>query len=447
MPSCNLAETVHNRWLQQSGNTMTCLYEATVDDLVRAFMQITSYRFWLKGGKGGKGPDKSELRLRHAQRSGDPKLIAEAVNSYPGAADLLTKKGGLEGAEIFGSTKRKLDLPPGSSHNSHRSDTVNYSIPRDGTRSTKARIEEALSKPDSGVQHTTSILETNCDPSKWHIARLSSKSARKCHAMYAHTNDKCDTRVGRGPHGTPAPTYVGDKKGYKTHRTISTEFWFCADDINRCVKGTKKSFVVGWPSVPMTWPVKKGTNLSMKEILALEEAGFQLQQRGALSPRRQFQNAANMPLPRSHFPTPVNPDSHPTTRDGFAIRRSSDAPTPEHRNKWSSAGLMNNCHVTSVTSIPYPAYGCVISMDSGNGKVYCITITDLPGCTCPDFMKMTSETLGKKGQWRYCKHVYYIFHYFCKMDYKVDTFMHAPSFSYNEVMHILELAKVAEPLV
>ncbi len=242
MPSCNLAETVHNRWLQQSGNTMTCLYEATVDDLVRAFMQITSYRFWLKGGKGGKGPDKSELRLRHAQRSGDPKLIAEAVNSYPGAADLLTKKGGLEGAEIFGSTKRKLDLPPGSSHDSHRSDTVNYSIPRDGTRSTKARIEEALSKPDSGVQHTTSVLETNCDPSKWHIARLSSKSARKCQAMCAHTNEKCDTRVGRGPHGTPAPTYVDDKKGYKTHRTISTKFWFCADDINRCVEGDQEIF-------------------------------------------------------------------------------------------------------------------------------------------------------------------------------------------------------------
>ena len=38
MPSCNLVETVHNRWLQQSGNQMTCLYEATVDDLIHAFM-------------------------------------------------------------------------------------------------------------------------------------------------------------------------------------------------------------------------------------------------------------------------------------------------------------------------------------------------------------------------------------------------------------------------
>lgn len=425
---------------------MTCLYEATVDDMIRAFMQITSYRSWLKGGKGGKGPDRAELRLRHAQRSGDPKLIAEAVNSYPGAEDLLTKKGGLEGAEIFGSTKRKLDLPPGSSHDSHRYDTVNYSIPRDGTRSTRARIEEALSQPDSGVEHTTSVQETDCDPSKWHIARLSGKSNRKCQAMQAHTNEKCDTRVRRGTHGTPAPTYVGLKKEFRTDRHISTDFWFCADDINRCVKGTKKSFVIDWPSIPQTWPVKMGTNLTIKEILALEEAGFQLQQRGVLSPRRQFQVSANMPLPRSHFPVPVDPDTHPTTRNGYAIRRSSDAPTSDHRNKWSSAGLMNNYWITNVTSIPYPGFGCVISLKSPSETIYCITITDFPGCTCPDFMKMTSETLGKRGQWKYCKHVYYIFRYLCEMDYKVDTFMHAPSFSFNEVMRVLEMAKVAEPL-
>ena len=67
MPSCNLAETVHNRWLQQSENQMTCLYKATVDDLIRAFMQTTNYRTYLKGGRSGKDPNKAELRLRAAQ--------------------------------------------------------------------------------------------------------------------------------------------------------------------------------------------------------------------------------------------------------------------------------------------------------------------------------------------------------------------------------------------
>ena len=106
---------------------------------------------------------------------------------------------------------------------------------------------------------------------------------------------------------------------------------------------------------------------------------------------------------------------------------------------------MNTCQVTNVTAIPYPGYGVVIALDSGKGKVYYISITDFPSCTCLSFVKMISGALGKRLQWIYCKHVYYIFHYICKMDYKVDTFMHAPSYSYNEVMQVLELAVVIGP--
>ena len=36
MPTCNLTETMFKKWLQQSRNKMTCLHEATVDDLIRA---------------------------------------------------------------------------------------------------------------------------------------------------------------------------------------------------------------------------------------------------------------------------------------------------------------------------------------------------------------------------------------------------------------------------
>jgi hypothetical protein len=78
-------------------------------------------------------------------------MIAEAMKAYPGGADVLSKGKGLEGAEIFGSTKRKLDLPPGSALDSHCSDKVNYSIPAMNTRSSRARIEEALSDPTHGV--------------------------------------------------------------------------------------------------------------------------------------------------------------------------------------------------------------------------------------------------------------------------------------------------------
>ena len=50
MPTCNLAETIHHKWNTQSGNSMQSIYEATLHDLICAFMQITNYRNWLKGG-------------------------------------------------------------------------------------------------------------------------------------------------------------------------------------------------------------------------------------------------------------------------------------------------------------------------------------------------------------------------------------------------------------
>ena len=56
---------------------------------------------------------------------------------------------------------------------------------------------------------------------------------------------------------------------------------------------------------------------------------------------------------------------------------------------------------------------------------------------------MLSLAVGKRGQWVSCKHLY-VFRYLCKVDYATDKFIHAPTFSYNEVMRLLEFAGVAE---
>jgi hypothetical protein len=49
MPSCNLAESVHNKWNQHSGNQGSDLYIATIDDFIRALMQVVRYYQYLKG--------------------------------------------------------------------------------------------------------------------------------------------------------------------------------------------------------------------------------------------------------------------------------------------------------------------------------------------------------------------------------------------------------------
>ena len=66
MPSCNLVETVHNKWLQAFSNNSGDLYVAAVDDYIRIFLQVVAYYQYLKGGVDGFGPRKKELRLRSA---------------------------------------------------------------------------------------------------------------------------------------------------------------------------------------------------------------------------------------------------------------------------------------------------------------------------------------------------------------------------------------------
>lgn len=98
MPLCNLAETVHNKWLQQSGNKMTCLYKAIVDDTIRTFMQITNYCTWLKGGSTRKELDEASLKVKATTHIGDPKLIAEAIKVFPRAKDLNERSTNVQGA-------------------------------------------------------------------------------------------------------------------------------------------------------------------------------------------------------------------------------------------------------------------------------------------------------------------------------------------------------------
>ena len=51
---------------------------------------MTNYRAYVKGYASGLGPSKGELRLQAARRNRDPKKIAEALNTLPGAEGVGT---------------------------------------------------------------------------------------------------------------------------------------------------------------------------------------------------------------------------------------------------------------------------------------------------------------------------------------------------------------------
>ena len=293
MPSCNLVESIHNKWLQQSGNRGNDLYVATVDDLVRAFMQMVRYYEFLKGNHAGTGPGKDELLLRVAQRCahhpGNPKALADAISNIRGVQDFVTREPHLEGEEVFGSQKRKADMPLGYEQDSHRPNKVNFSRPCVHTRSavastsTPARgaIEDNISFPtgmddmetmpseehqdrprNHHPMHVTGTQETDYNEREWHISRLPKSSAKACFAQQAVTKKKCTARIVRNNVATAAPTYTGLMVNYKKNRNDVMQFFFCNDDIKRCVKGKKRKWVISVPEILATWLVKRGKNLS-----------------------------------------------------------------------------------------------------------------------------------------------------------------------------------------
>lgn len=108
-----------------------------------------------------------------------------------------------------------------------------------------------------------------------------SPSKKECRALHANTWHACNAKVGKKKHGTPTPTYIGFKIKLCSNNHIALDFvfGFCAYDINCYMKGSKKKWVFSWPNLPTVWMMKVGANLTRDEVCALEDVGFQLQQR------------------------------------------------------------------------------------------------------------------------------------------------------------------------
>ena len=64
-------------------------------------------------------------------------------------AGVNTRVPHLEGETIFGSTKRKLNLPPGDDGDSHRHDRVNFVVPKSGKGMSPAEARGVVSARNS----------------------------------------------------------------------------------------------------------------------------------------------------------------------------------------------------------------------------------------------------------------------------------------------------------
>jgi hypothetical protein len=118
----------------------------------------------------------------------------------PGAELFYTRAPHMAGEEVFGSQKRKADVPLGFEGESHQPNKVNFSRPRIATRSSRAN-HASCSLPDVVEEVSPELQEdqahnnlgtaddigrpshmTACKEMEWHIARLPKTSAKACFA-------------------------------------------------------------------------------------------------------------------------------------------------------------------------------------------------------------------------------------------------------------------------
>ena len=138
--------------------------------------------------------------------------------------------------------------------------------------------------PPTGLDfsHVTAIQESKMDEKCWHAARVPYKSSKACWSIQSVTNKKCATKIVTNGKSIPALAYLGVWNYYKFTTPKVEKFFFCRDDIERCVKCSRHKWVDKFsldqerPPISPMWPVKLGTNLTCLEILKFENVGFRL---------------------------------------------------------------------------------------------------------------------------------------------------------------------------
>ena len=222
---------------------MVDLYSATVDDYNKVALQSSGYFNFLKGGRSGTGQSTSVLKLRLASQISNPLKIAKLVDDVSDVAGLNTRVPHLEGERVFGSAKRKLDLPPGDETDSHRHDRVNYSVSKLSKKGSPNQSRIALLVPSnahSGRSAKASssharvvrtkigfpIIELSCaNMMSWRIECISASSLDLCRG-HSTSGVKCNAKIAKYRRVVVAPTFNGIQRLQKSRETEQMQFWF-----------------------------------------------------------------------------------------------------------------------------------------------------------------------------------------------------------------------------
>ena len=146
--------------------------------------------------------------------------------------------------------------------------------------------------------------------------------------------------------------------------------------------------------------------------LSFEASGFGLPQRQELPTEEVFHDAKvhlrQLVFDLAKLVVPSKLDTYPNVCGGFKICRCNRVLRTKHENNRASSLLLTT-RVQSLTMIPSPSFGCIISLISKSifeSQIYRITISLKPCSMNFNFTEMSVESLEKRPSQVPCKHIY-----------------------------------------
>jgi len=208
--------------------------------------------------------------------------MANAIVKYTSGSSFTNKILHLEGREVFGSTKQKVNITPGLEGDLDR---VNFFRLRVNTTLSGFVGSNVDVGESSGIVRDEpfvltfqgfKVQEHVCRDSVWRIERCPPLSNTRCFVIQKDSMKHYDTRIiaKKIVHGIPSPYYNGLWSNLKRSAQIHHKFWFCVNNLTHCVGRIGRKYHVDRPLVPSTWPMQVGTNLIQFEMIALGEARF-----------------------------------------------------------------------------------------------------------------------------------------------------------------------------
>jgi len=198
------------------------------------------------------------------------------------------------------------------------------------------------------------LKESICVDGQWRIECCPPKSTIQCFKLQKTMAFKCEacTNLYKLVNGIFAPCYLGFLVEYHNESLKHHKHLFFLDDLSHCVGGTTQKFAIAKLTVPIVWPIQKGTNLTQKKATILEKAWFSFDclHRNNVQSLFGFQSSSSS---NSHVPTmschnlvkSSDANCWPITNGGKKVRRPFVFKiTQQHTNNWEVGRLFLPMH-------------------------------------------------------------------------------------------------------